>query len=193
MNILGLLLGFAPFILFGILAGTSVTQLEIAIAVCLAASILIGYKDLRRGFLLSWGTLIFFVFLLISVVFLKNVWVMTHVSILLNGSLAAITWISLAVGRPFTEQYARLEVDKSRWDNPIFIRTNRIMTAVWGCIFLWSLGVSIFVSDDMISRSMSPFLQYGVTLIGVLFTVRYPDMVRKKYAKYMQDEPKKAA
>jgi hypothetical protein len=67
------------------------------------------------------------------------------------------------------------------------------MTAVWGFIFLWSLGVSIFVSDDMISRSISPVLQYGVTLIGVLFTVRYPDMVRKKYAKYMQDEPKKAA
>ncbi|HWQ19931.1 MAG TPA: hypothetical protein VN455_09160, partial [Methanotrichaceae archaeon] len=143
MNILGLLLGFAPFILFGILAGTSVTQLEIAIVVCLAASIIIGYKDLRRGFLLSWGTLIFFAFLLVSVVLLRNVFVMTHVGILLNATLAAITWISLAVGRPFTEQYARLEVDKSRWDDPVFIRTNRIMTAVWGCIFLWSLGVSI--------------------------------------------------
>jgi uncharacterized membrane protein len=152
MNILGLLLGFAPFILFGILAGTSLIPLDIAIAICLAATVIIGYKDLRRGFILSWGTLIFFVILLISVVFLKNIWVMRHVSILLNGSLAAITWVSLIIGRPFTGQYARLEVDKRLWNNPIFIRTNRIMTAVWGCIFLWSLGVSILVSLDVISR-----------------------------------------
>jgi hypothetical protein len=190
MNILSLLLGFAPFILFGILAGSSFTQLEIAIVVCLVASIVIGYKDLRRGFILTWGTLIFFVFLLVSVVLMKNVFVMTHVSLLLNGTLAAITWISLIVGKPFTEQYARLEVDKSRWDNPIFIKINRQMTAVWGCIFLWSLILSFFVTDDIISKPTSSVLQYGVTLLGILFNVYYPNMVRKKYAKYAQDEPK---
>jgi len=139
MKLLQLLLGFIPIILFYILAGLSTANLSVAIIIFLVATIVLGYKDLRRGLVLNWGTLIFFVILYVVAVLMNNVWIATHTGILLTGILAVIVWISLLSGHPFTEQYARLEVDRSRWQHPVFIHVNRIMTAFWGCILLASL------------------------------------------------------
>ncbi len=59
-DLLKILLGFLPWILFGILAGPSLTRLEIALAVSLLASLALGFKQLRQGFFLTWGSLLFF-------------------------------------------------------------------------------------------------------------------------------------
>jgi hypothetical protein len=182
MKLLQLFLGFIPLILFVIFAGLSTANLAVAIIIFLVATIVLGYKDLRRGFILNWGTLIFFVFLFIVAVLMNNVWAATHAGILLTGLLAIIVWISLLSGHPFTMQYARLEVDRSHWQHPLFIRVNRIMTAFWGCILLASLGLSIYSSDHENVRGwIASVLQFGIILVGVLFTRYYPDWVRKKY------------
>ena len=106
-EVLVFLLGFSPWILFGILAGSSLLRLDIAIVACLVLSLLVGFKQLKKGFLVAWGTLIFFVFALVSVVFMKNVWVAEHLDILVSITLAGIAWMSLAIKKPFALQYAR--------------------------------------------------------------------------------------
>ncbi len=60
MNPIKLIASFAPFIVFALLAGNSLNSVKIAIVVSLAVTILLGYKDLRAGFILSWATLGFF-------------------------------------------------------------------------------------------------------------------------------------
>src|SRR5271157_5273106 len=95
MKLLQLLLGFIPIILFYILAGLSTANLSVAIILFLVATIVLGYKDLRRGLVLNWGTLIFFVILYVVAVLMNNVWIATHTGILLTGILAVIVWISL--------------------------------------------------------------------------------------------------
>lgn len=121
-------------------------------------------------------------FLYVVAVLMDNVWAATHSGILLTGILTVIVWISLLSGHPFTEQYARLEVDRSRWQHPVFIRVNRIMTAFWGCLLLASVGLSIYSLDHEYFRGwVGQILQFGIFMIGVLFTKYYPDWVRKKY------------
>jgi hypothetical protein len=102
MKLLQLLLGFISLILFVIFAGLYSANLAVVIIISLAATIVLGYKDLRRGFILNWGTLIYFVFLFIVAVLMNNVWAATHAGILLNGILAGIVRISLLSGHPFT-------------------------------------------------------------------------------------------
>ena len=124
----------------------------------------------------------FLVILFIWAVLMNNAWAATHTGILLTGSLAVIVWISLLSGHPFTLQYARLEVDKSHWQHPMFIRVNRIMTAFWGCLLIASLGLSIYSLDhEYVGGWIGSLLQFGIILVGVLFTRYYPDWVRKKY------------
>jgi carotenoid cleavage dioxygenase len=55
------ILGFMPWILFLFISGHSFASLEHALLICLAVCLVLGFKDLRKGFLLRWGTLLFFV------------------------------------------------------------------------------------------------------------------------------------
>ena len=41
----------------------------------------------------------------------------------------------MAVGRPFTLQYAREQVAPELWDSPGFLRVNHVITGVWALAF----------------------------------------------------------
>ena len=51
-----------------------------------------------------------------------------------SGVIAVVALGSLAF-LPFTEQYARESVPREHWGSPLFRRTDRILTAVWGGVF----------------------------------------------------------
>jgi hypothetical protein len=46
----------------------------------------------------------------------------------------------LLVGRPFTLQYARESVPKEFWSSPLFLSTNRQITAAWTAAFAVMAG-----------------------------------------------------
>lgn len=129
---------------------------------------------------MSWATLIFFVFLVITVVFMNNIWILEMMNVLIYVTLAAVTWIGIIIGRPFVMEYARLEVDEGRWQDPRFIRAVRVMTIFWGVAFLSNAVISIYQTTDQsfIFKIASPL----VIIIALMFTVYYPRWVRKRYA-----------
>lgn len=51
------------------------------------------------------------------------------------AGLLAIVLASMALGRPFTLQYAREQVPPEHWDSPEFLRTNAIIAAVRALAF----------------------------------------------------------
>src|SRR5665648_117410 len=143
-DLLKILLGFLPWILFGLMAGPSFTSLEAALAVALAATLALGVKQLRKGFFLTWGSLLFFLVSFILVAWLKNLWVVENMDLLVRATLAAIAWGSIIAGRPFTLQYARESVPEAYWRTPEFIHSGYFISLVWGIIFLIALGASLF-------------------------------------------------
>ena len=54
------LLGFMPWLLFLFLSGSTLASLERSIIVSLLASVIFNFGELRKGFILQWGTLLFF-------------------------------------------------------------------------------------------------------------------------------------
>jgi len=179
-DLLKILLGFLPWILFGILAGPPLTRLELALAVALAATLALGWKQLRQGFFLTWGSLLFFAFVLLLVAFLKNLWVIEHLDLLARASLAAIAWGSIIAGAPFTLQYARESVPEALWQTSGFIHTSYIISIVWGIIFLLALGASLFRPYlDQLAGWLYPLLATGSMFLGIIFTQWYVHRVRK--------------
>jgi hypothetical protein len=178
MNFIRLLSAFAPFIVFGLLAGHTIDSVKIAIVAAFLLTIILGYSELRQGFILSWGTLIFFTFLIITVVLMTNMWVLQMMNVLVYVTLAAITWIGIIAGRPFVMQYARQEVDESRWQDPNFLRVVRDMTLFWGIAFLLDTGVAIYqLSDKNVIFKIATYL---IMLIAIVFTMYYPNWVRSR-------------
>jgi hypothetical protein len=176
-DLLKILLGFLPWILFGILAGPPLTRLEIALAVAWAATLALGLKQLRKGFFLTWGSLLFFSLCLILIAFLKNLWVVEHMGLLARATLAAIAWASIIAGRPFTLQYARESVPEALWRTPGFIHSNYVISMVWGVIFLIALGASLF--RPYLDGWLYQLLATGSMFAGIIFTQWYVHRVRK--------------
>jgi hypothetical protein len=134
---MGVLLAFAPFIVFaiidrligpteGLVAGTAVS----------AALLLRDWLSPNRApKVLEIGTVILFGGLALyallggptSSVFGIRLWV--------DAGLLLIVLVSLAARKPFTLQYAREKVAKELWDSPQFVRVNYVITWVWALAF----------------------------------------------------------
>jgi carotenoid cleavage dioxygenase len=141
-EILSILLGFLPWIVFGAISGPSLFRLKAAIIAALALVLVMGYKQLSKGFILTWGSLFFFGFNLVMVVLFENLWVIKNLDILTNGSLAAIACLSIFLGKPFVLQYARETVPPERQASPIFYRNCWTLSLMWMVVFLIATGMS---------------------------------------------------
>jgi hypothetical protein len=177
-----LLLGFMPWILFLFISGHSLASLERSIIICLIAAIVFGFNDIRKGFILQWGTLLFFGFCFISLNLLKIVWIAIYMNILANGTLALIMWSSLLLGKPFVLQYARKNLPKERWNDPRIIRTCRFMTIVWGILMLLACAVSVLKITHQGLYPESMYFDASLSIItgGIAFTIIYKHYKRKQ-------------
>jgi hypothetical protein len=139
----GLLLGFTPLIVYGLLTGISASSVTIALAAAAATTILAGYADLRRGMILPWTNLGLWGGTLFAITVLKMNWIASYLGTLIYGTLAVVAFGSLVTGNPFTLQYARGMVDPKIHEHPLFIRTNLFMTGVWGGVFALNFLLSV--------------------------------------------------
>ncbi len=72
---------------------------------------------------------------------------------------------------PFTLHYARKYTPRTLWENPIFLKINRIMTFTWAGIF----GICIILSlyPSVITRAVVPIII--IVGVGVPFNIKFPD------------------
>lgn len=172
------LLGFMPWMLLLFFSGQTFVSLERSILIGLVASVVFGFRELRGGFLLQWGTLIFFLACAITVNGLKWIFVAKSMGIISNGFLALLVWWTLMIGKPFTLQYARAELPQERWDDPALIQSCRFLAVIWAFLLTFLTLIAAF-------KSFKPGLYpdgiyFGISLLmivaGIVFTTVY-----KKY------------
>lgn len=174
-------LGFAPWIIFDVVASPS-TWKYAALAALIAALVL-NVPDLRRGSfkILEAASLVFFAVLFVLGLAVDRqdlMWLETYAQTLANGVIAVVALGSLAF-TPFTEQYARESVPRQYWDTPLFRRTNRILTATWGGVFLVTALLGLLALHV---RSGSDWLNWVIPIAllvaAIRFTKWYPAHVR---------------
>ncbi len=93
-----------------------------------------GVARLHRGVIL-WVGLLFFSYSTLAVAWLNDAWTARHMGVLASGALAIGSWLTVAIKKPFTLDYARDHTDPSLWNNPAFIRTNVVLASVWASVF----------------------------------------------------------
>lgn len=183
-----LILGFIPWLLFMFIAGHSLFRLEVAILICLAASIIFGLRDLRERFILQWGSLIFFASCAVLVNGLKIIWLAENMDILANSFLAGIVWFSIAVKKPFTLQYARRELPKDLWNDVYVVRTCIDIAIVWACLMTVSAVMSFIKHGHLIQLPHWAYFYISIIsmVFGAGFTVWYKKRARRQGAARLQ-------
>jgi multimeric flavodoxin WrbA len=90
---------------------------------------------------------------------------------------------------PFTYHYAKKSAPPEVWNNPIFIKINRIMTLVWSGIF--ALGIVLSLYPSVIMRAIIPNVL--ILCFGFPFNSRFPDYYLKRLGLPSRAEQKRMA
>ncbi|MEU9234014.1 hypothetical protein [Streptomyces subrutilus] len=177
----GILLGFAPWIIFDVVASPSTWKF--AAFAALIASLVLNLPDLRRGsvkVLEITGMVFFAVMSVLALVLDRDdlLWLETYAQTLSSGVIAAVALASLAF-TPFTEQYARESVPPQYWGTPLFRRTNRVLTAVWGAVFvLIAIAGLIAAESGHHGDWFNWVIPVVLLVVAIRITAWYPEHVR---------------
>src|SRR4051812_46829087 len=175
-------LGFVPWIVFSVVAGPS-TWMWAALA-ALACSLILAVPDLRTSrsiSILDAAALVFFAVLVVLALVLDRAALQPiedRAQLLSSIVIAVVALGSLAVGRPFTEFYARKQTPQEYWDSPTFKQINRVLTGLWGGVFvliaLCDAAVGYWGADPDVVNWVIPIV---AIVAAVKFTGWYPDHV----------------
>jgi len=181
MDAVKLLFAFSPWIAFWVISvGHSMLRLRIGICVAAAMVVVMGVTRLHRGVIL-WAGVVFFTFALVSVAWLGDQWVIHRLGMIASGTLFVATLLSILLGEPFTESYAREHVPEEYWDSPGFIRGCFTVTAAWGFVFLANTLVNVTkLYHPEASEWTYRVVELGFLVLGVIFTTTYSRLSRRR-------------
>lgn len=181
---LGVLRGFAPFILFAVLVGRVGTTTLLLIAA--ASSLISVVLDARHGEtpkFLEWATLALFVALAAYVRFADPALPLFAARMTVEWGLAAIAIGSVLANAPFTLQYARQQVPRHYWDHPRFIAVNRTISLVWGLSFALQACISIAaVRFPELPPTLPVALNLASTVAAAAYTMWFSARARARAA-----------
>ncbi|MBV8988902.1 MAG: hypothetical protein JO372_10120 [Solirubrobacterales bacterium] len=213
-------LTFVPWIIFWIVAGPRTW--EVASGCALLASLLLILLDVGRPILeraltgsaglsspsggrqpqkstpkmLDLGTSVFFLALVIIGFFVDRqslIGLEKYSQAISSGALCLIVVLSIALGHPFTEQYARQGVPEAVWHTPLFRRTMVVMSSVWAGIFAVMAILGLISETGVTGAGSSDLLNWyipiGLVIAGFKFNEWYPSYIQQLAAEQRGHEP----
>jgi hypothetical protein len=137
----------------------------------------------RAPKMLEIGTILLFGGLALYAVLGRASWYVIGVRLCVDAGLLVIVLVSIAIGRPFTLQYAKERVAPEFWTSPEFIRTNYVITAIWALAFAVMVIAELAL---LYIPGVSPrigIIAIVLALVGaVKFTGWYPERVKARTA-----------
>jgi hypothetical protein len=142
---MGILLAFMPFAVFALLCHFVGPAWSLAAGTLLSASLLL--RDVlhpgRWPKFLEVGSLVLFSGLTAFMAVTGMEISVVGVRVCVDTGLLLIILLSMAVGHPFTLQYAKDKVRPELWHSPRFLRTNYILTGAWAIAFAAMVSVEL--------------------------------------------------
>ncbi len=168
---------FAPWIAFA--AGSAMGDWRSGVA---AGLVVLAQQ--RRGpgveLLTAVTTAFFAVFLPIALAS-PDAGVRPYLAALALGTLGVAATASLLVGKPFTVALARRSTPPELWDDPLFLRVNTVITAVWAASFtVTALVGAVLAHEHSHAVPLWVVAQVVGFVVPVSFTRTYPARVRAR-------------
>lgn len=169
---MGILLAFAPFFAFVVIERLFGVSPGLLAATAVSAGLLL--RDFvsrgRKVKVLEIGTMILFGGLAAYSLMQSVDWPIAVVRLRVDAGLLLIVIVSMLIRQPFTIQYAKEQVDPAFWSRPEFIRTNYLISGVWGLAFL------VMVIADIVMAyvpSLSRSFGIGLTIVAIVAAVKF--------------------
>jgi hypothetical protein len=179
---MGLILAFAPFIVFVIAERLAGPKTGLTVATLVSGALLLRdwISRNRTVKVLEVGTFLLFGGLAAYATVSGAAWSVVGVRLPVDTGLLLVVLASVILRRPFTLQYAREQAPREMWNNPVFIRTNYVITAAWALAFAVMVGADLVL---LYLPNLPLKVGIGATILAIVgairFTSWYTDHVRK--------------
>lgn len=191
---LQILISFLPWILLSALFGRSIQEMIVSVSLAALIFLCVEWRNLRKGFVLAWGTLLFLIYLIITLFVYKSSFVVNNFWFVMNVAIGVIIWISIFINKPFTLQYARERTAPQIWSQPNFYRINFTLTLLWGIIFLITSVIiykahNFFTTTTFLNPKLSnvqhlyQIILYASIALGIWLTKIFPSWYRRQSQK----------
>ncbi|MER7286631.1 MULTISPECIES: hypothetical protein [Streptomyces] len=181
--------GMSPWIAMSVLVGPGRYELAVGVSLALAVALVVLGRVRHPGSslkILEVADVVFFAAMAVIGAFASQTtlsWLENYSGEVSNIALTVIALGSMAVGVPFTIQYAREQVPRERWGDPLFLRTNYLITGAWGAAFLVAALAGAY-GDLVLHNSNNLWtgwvIQIAAIIVALQFTRWYPDVVRAR-------------
>jgi hypothetical protein len=180
---MGILLAFAPFIVFAIV--DRLIGSEIGLAAGAATSAVLLLRDMlspnRSPKILEIGTFVLFCGLALYGWVGHPIWTVIGVRVCVDSGLLAIVLVSLLIRRPFTVQYARERVAQEHWSSSEFIRANYVITSVWALAFAVMVIAELALLYVPGLPQKAGVIVIIIAIVGAIkFTGWYPEHIKPR-------------
>jgi len=178
---MNLVAGFAPFILFTILSRLSV---DLALWMAFATAFVVTIRDFVESpslRLLDAGSLTLFALLALGRGFLDPSLSLASVRFIAALVLFLLLGLPLALKRPFSVAYARLDPREAGWPPELFLRVNYLVSGAWTAAF-----AAMAVADGAVTfdAGLPLYGSVAISLIAlasaIAFTLRYPALAANR-------------
>ncbi len=180
---LWLTIAFIPWIVLWIFSNFISTALTRIIASIISIILILYHLSTNRPTLFEMGTCLY---LVLSTIFhLVNWSFLITYALTIDYIFLGALWLgSLMLYFPLTSEYSRLDYPKILWVDESFLKTNRILTGVWGIYYLLSAILYLFIAFDT-SISLIIVILANVLLAPLFiftgwFQKWYPNQMLKK-------------
>ena len=175
-------IGFAPWIIYWVVADGPSTWMFGAICAVIAA-LTLGVSAGRGGpRLLDVVTIVFFIAVTIIGMVVgaeDRDWMDAYATTLSSGVLAAMSLVSLAFV-PFTAQYAPESAPQQDWEKAAFLRTNRVLTLMWALVFALIAVLGYVAVESPTTVNWTKAVIPAVVIVGAIaMTQIYPVRARE--------------
>ncbi len=166
---------FVPWIAYWSLSGSGLV--EPGVIVALIGALALNIYRLRTGNpkLMDAVTLAFFGLHFVFIHILYSDLFIIYAGALVYVALAVMAWGSLIVHSPFTYQYARDDWPREYWQNPLFRRTNKIITLLWAVIFTIGIVLNLAALAWPVHKILLKIaLPNALLAFGIAFSIFFP-------------------
>lgn len=178
---MNVLIGLLPFILLPALRAVLTPRMAALAALGLAAVTLI-----RQAMAGGPKSLNILVFLLLTVAAAVTWWRPDFArrwnGVLIDGTLALYAFAGLAIGLPFSAEFARDTVEPAYWNHPLFRHTTAAIALAWALGFI-ALAALAWPAERLRALGWRRMVAAVLVMLAAAgFTAWYPDHARAAFA-----------
>lgn len=179
-TLLGLFKSLFPWILYSVMMNDfHINAIDSAIT-SIIITLALSFNYLKRGYIISWVVLINLCLVLVVGWLLPGAYIQRDPWLLSSLILSIGAWISIAIDKPFTMQYARESVPQEKWTHPTFIEINQTVSLVWAILFSLSFCLHVMIMQALFDPIWLTRMIFLLTALGIIFSIYYPKHARQK-------------